>query len=68
MNVTLNSIQPVLHEVKLGLEELYGDRLVKLILFGSHARDKANLDMEAPRQIEGLKQSFSIDIVSILIL
>ncbi len=42
MNTTLNSIQPTLHELKLGLKELYGDRLVKLILFGSHARGEAN--------------------------
>ena len=46
MSVTLKSIQPVLHELKQGLEELYGDRLVKLILFGSHARGEANLDSD----------------------
>jgi hypothetical protein len=26
MSITLNSIQPTLHELKLGLKELYGDR------------------------------------------
>jgi len=46
MNTTLNNIQPTLHELKLGLKELYGDRLVKLILFGSHARGEANLDSD----------------------
>ncbi|MFM7886376.1 MAG: nucleotidyltransferase domain-containing protein [Pseudanabaena sp.] len=46
MSIALNSIQPILHELKLGLKELYGDRLVKLILFGSHARGEANLDSD----------------------
>jgi predicted nucleotidyltransferase len=46
MSIILNSIQPTLHELKLGLKELYGDRLVKLILFGSHARGEANLDSD----------------------
>ena len=46
MTITLNSIKPILHELKLGLKELYGDRLVKLILFGSHARGEANLDSD----------------------
>ena len=46
MSITLNSIQPTLQELKLGLEELYGDRLVKLILFGSHARGEANFDSD----------------------
>ena len=46
MSITLNSIQPTLHELKLGLKELYGDRLVKLILFGSHARGESNFDSD----------------------
>ncbi|MEA5476419.1 nucleotidyltransferase domain-containing protein [Pseudanabaena galeata UHCC 0370] len=46
MSITLNSIQLTLHELKRGLKELYGDRLVKLILFGSHARGEANLDSD----------------------
>jgi len=46
MIITLNSIQPILHELKQGLKELYGDRLVKLILFGSHARGEANPDSD----------------------
>ncbi|TYQ25455.1 nucleotidyltransferase domain-containing protein [Pseudanabaena sp. UWO311] len=46
MSITLNSIQSTLHELKLGLKELYGDRLVKLILFGSHARGEANPDSD----------------------
>jgi uncharacterized protein len=46
MNVTLNNINPTLNELKLGLKELYGDRLVRLILFGSHARGEANLDSD----------------------
>ena len=46
MNVTLNSIQPVLHEVKLGLEELYGDRLAYITLYGSQARNEATPDSD----------------------
>ena len=46
MSITLNSIQPTLHELKLGLKELYGDRFVRLILFGSHARGEANPDSD----------------------
>ncbi len=30
MNITLNSIQPTLHELKLGLKELYGDQSIDL--------------------------------------
>ncbi len=43
MSITLNNIKPVLNELKQELQALYGDRLVKLILFGSHARGEANL-------------------------
>jgi predicted nucleotidyltransferase len=46
MNVTLNRITPTLNELKQSLHELYGDRLVKLILFGSHARSEANPDSD----------------------
>jgi hypothetical protein len=34
MNITLTNIKPILNEIKQELQELYGDRLVKLILFG----------------------------------
>ncbi len=43
MNVTLNSIQPTLHELNRGLKELYGD------LFAQ---------MEAPKQIERVNKTF----------
>ncbi len=46
MSVTLNNINPTLNELKLGLKKLYGDRLVRLILFGSHARGEANPDSD----------------------
>jgi uncharacterized protein len=46
MSITLNDINPTLNELKLGLKELYGDRLVRLILFGSHARGEANPDSD----------------------
>jgi uncharacterized protein len=46
MNITLTNIKPILNELKRELQELYGDRLVKLILFGSHARGQANPDSD----------------------
>ena len=46
MTTSLISIKPILNELKQELQELYGDRLVKLILFGSHARGEANLDSD----------------------
>jgi uncharacterized protein len=46
MNITLTNIKPILNELKRELQELYGDRLVKLILFGSHARGEANPDSD----------------------
>ncbi|MFN5396654.1 MAG: nucleotidyltransferase domain-containing protein [Pseudanabaena sp.] len=46
MTITLTNIKPILNELKQELQELYGDRLVKLILFGSHARGEANLDSD----------------------
>jgi predicted nucleotidyltransferase len=46
MNITLTNIKPILNELKQELQELYGDRLVKLILFGSHARGEANPDSD----------------------
>jgi len=46
MTITLTNIKPILTEIKQELQELYGDRLVKLILFGSHARGEANLDSD----------------------
>ena len=46
MTTTLTSITPILNELKRELQELYGDRLVKLILFGSHARGEANPDSD----------------------
>ncbi len=46
MNTTLTSITPTLNELKRALQDMYGDRLVKLILFGSHARGEANSDSD----------------------
>ena len=36
----------ILNELKRELQVLYGDRLIKLILFGSHARGEANPDSD----------------------
>ena len=43
MSVTLNSIQPTLHELKLGLKELYGDFFAQ---------------METPKQIDRVNKAF----------
>ncbi|MBM3500409.1 MAG: nucleotidyltransferase domain-containing protein [Armatimonadetes bacterium] len=39
-------IRPILAELKRRFEAIYGDRLVKLILFGSHARGEATPDSD----------------------
>jgi len=39
-------IKPILEELKRELEAVYGDRLVKLVLFGSHARGEATADSD----------------------
>lgn len=36
----------LLQELRGGLEELYGDRLVQLVLYGSHARQQATEDSD----------------------
>ena len=36
------SVRAALREAKAALERLYGERLVKVILFGSHARGEAH--------------------------
>jgi len=36
----------LLHELKSGLVELYGDRLFSVILFGSYARGEATLESD----------------------
>jgi predicted nucleotidyltransferase len=46
MTITLTNIKPILNELKQELQKMYGDRLVKLILFGSHARGEANPDSD----------------------
>ena len=46
MSVSLVSITLILNELKRELQALYGDRLIKLILFGSHARGEANPDSD----------------------
>jgi len=40
------SIQNILRELRRRLEVLYGDRLVKVILFGSQARGDASSDSD----------------------
>ena len=39
MNITLPNINPVLNELKQELQELYGERLAYITLYGSQARN-----------------------------
>jgi len=39
-------IEPLLPKVKRAIENLYGDRLVDIILYGSFARGKATVDSD----------------------
>ena len=41
-----NKIATLLARLRAGLEKLYGDRLVKVILFGSRARGEADPDSD----------------------
>jgi hypothetical protein len=43
MSITLNSIQPTLHELKLGLKELYGDLFAQI---------------ESPKEIDLVNKAF----------
>jgi predicted nucleotidyltransferase len=40
------TIAPILEELKAGLQELYGPKLRRLILFGSYARGEAEPDSD----------------------
>jgi len=39
-------LQPILAELKRGLQEIYGDRLRAVVLFGSQARGEATADSD----------------------
>jgi predicted nucleotidyltransferase len=39
-------LQAVLHELKAGLQDLYGDRLAGVVLYGSQARGDAGEDSD----------------------
>ena len=43
---TMRDIQPILQELKARLEELYGERLKGLYLYGSYARGDARADSD----------------------
>ena len=40
------NLQPILAELHRGLEAIYGDRLIRLVLFGSQARGDAKPDSD----------------------
>ena len=39
-------LDQILHEFRDGLEQIYGSRLVRVVLFGSQARDEAEPDSD----------------------
>lgn len=41
-----SDVEQIISELRLGLQAEYGDRLVKLIVFGSAARGEAHLDSD----------------------
>lgn len=42
----LDEIKPLLPKIKQAIQDLYGDRLVRVILYGSFARGKATEDSD----------------------
>ena len=55
----MDDLSVILPELKQALQEHYGDRLVKLILYGSHARGEAteDSDIDVMVVLDGLKHS-----------
>lgn len=43
---SINEIKPVLLEIKKILKNIYADRLTKIILYGSFARDEATIESD----------------------
>ena len=41
-----HTIKAVITELKVGLEEVYGDRLLGVYLYGSYARDEADAESD----------------------
>lgn len=41
-----SNVEEIIGELRQRLEELYGERLCSLILFGSHAREEAAVDSD----------------------
>lgn len=46
LTLTNAKLNPLLQELHHALRQLYGDRLVNLILFGSYARNEATADSD----------------------
>ena len=40
------SVRPALEEARRRLDEMYGERLARMVLYGSHARDDAREDSD----------------------
>lgn len=54
---SLSSIQPILDRFKQSAKEIYGDRLVKILLYGSYARgeqhEESDIDLMVVLKDEG---------------
>jgi predicted nucleotidyltransferase len=55
----MDDLSEILPDLKTRLRERYGDRLVKLVLFGSHARGEAteDSDVDVLVVLEGLEDA-----------
>jgi len=58
--ITKRQLQQLLAEVKTGLEKLYGDQLVAVVLYGSYARGEAgvNSDVDIVMVLKGYERDF----------
>ena len=56
----MDDLKKILPELKAALERRYGDRLVKLILFGSYARGEAteDSDIDVLAAIRGMTSAY----------
>ena len=54
-------LRPILEELKRGLEEIYGDRLHAVVLFGSQARGEAtdDSDVDVAVVLDDLENAFT---------
>jgi predicted nucleotidyltransferase len=64
MMATMRDIQPLLQELKARLQELYGERLKGLYLFGSYARGDAEEDSDVDVAVLLDDYEYASDVIS----